>query len=97
MFRWGIYIHGSTDGYSRLIPYLKAASDKRAATVRGMFMQAIQELGTSPERVRCDKGRENVGVIFMMYLLNNEVVLKSVLTECFVHNTHIKRLWHEVH
>ena len=92
MFRWGIYIHGSTDGYSRLIPYLKAASDKRAATVRGMFMQAIQELGTSPERVRCDKGRENVGVMFLMYILNDGTVLKLVLAGCSVHHAHIERL-----
>ena len=97
MFRWGIYIHGSTDGYSQLITYLKATQDKRAATVHDIFMQAIEELGASPKRVCCDKGRENVGVIFMMYVLNNGAVLKPVLTGRSVHNTRIERLWCEVH
>ena len=62
-----------------------------------IFMQAIEELGASPKRVCCDKGRENVGVIFMMYVLNNGVVLKPVPTGRSVHNTRIERLWREVH
>ena len=97
MFRQGIYIHGSTDRYSQLIPYFKVASDKRAATVRDMFMQAIQELGTSPEHVHCDKGRENVKVKFLMYMLNDGTVLKLVLAGHSVHNTHIEILQREVH
>ena len=60
-------------------------------------MQAIQELGTSPERVRCDKGRENVEVKFLMYMLNDGTVLKPVLAGRSVHNTRIERLWREVH
>ena len=92
MFRWGIYIYSSTDGYSWLIPYLKATSDKRAATVCSMFMQVIQELSTSPEHVCCDKGRKNIRVMFLMYILNDGTVLKLVLAGCSVHNTHIERL-----
>ena len=92
MFRWGIYIHGSTDGYSQLITYLKAAQDKRAATVCCIFMQAIEELGASPKCICYDKERKNIKVIFIIYVLNNEAVLKPVLIRYSTYNTHIKRL-----
>ena len=55
---WGFYVHGSIDGFSRLIIYLVCASNKRAATVSSIFMRGVSKYGW-PSRVRGDFGTEN--------------------------------------
>jgi len=65
LVHWGIVIHGSIDGYSRRIVWLKASGNNQAKTVLTCFREAIQLYGV-PERVRCDKGGENVEVVYEM-------------------------------
>ena len=55
--------------------------------MRNIFIDASQEIGIFPDHVRCDKGKENVSVMFMMHLYNDGKILKPVLTGHFVHNT----------
>lgn len=64
-FRWRIVVHGGIDGYSRKIMYLKANSNNKAASVLECFLEAVHEHGL-PQRVRSDKGGENVEVARFM-------------------------------
>ena len=58
-------MHGCIDGYSRKIIYLECTCNIRADTVLQMFIKGVQENGL-PNRVRCDRGGENVGVARFM-------------------------------
>lgn len=49
--RWRIIIHGGIDGFSRLIVYLNAATNNRAATVLDGFLSSVGQYGI-PSRVR---------------------------------------------
>ena len=42
---WKIVIHGAIDGYSRLILYLKAATNNRAETALAAFQQGVLDYG----------------------------------------------------
>ena len=85
------------EGYSRRIVWLEAQNNKRAKTVRQIFLQALKWFKALPDHVRCDKGRENVGIMFLMYLYNQNRVSKPVLAGRSIHNTWIERLWRDVH
>lgn len=63
--RWKIVIRGGIDGFSRLIVYLRAATNKKATTVLECFQSAVEAFGL-PSRVRSDKGGENVEVAWFM-------------------------------
>ena len=54
-------VHAGIDGYSRLIVYCHCSTDNCAATVLGLFMDAVEMYGL-PSRVRCDKGVQNFDV-----------------------------------
>jgi len=81
------------EGYSRRIVWLEAQNNKCAKTVRQIFLQALKRFKALPDRVRCDKGRENVGIMFLMYLYNRNRVSKPVLAGRSIHNTRIEWLW----
>ncbi|MGH0148118.1 UNVERIFIED_CONTAM: hypothetical protein FKN15_071003 [Acipenser sinensis] len=44
-YRWCIVIHGGIDGFSRLIVYLKDATNTRAPTVLEHFIAAVDQYG----------------------------------------------------
>lgn len=56
---WGFYVHGCIDGHARLTIYLQCRNNKRARTVRAIFIKyGIRRYGW-PSRARADFGTEN--------------------------------------
>ena len=87
-------MHGSIDGYTRLIVYLKASTNNKASTVLQLFQEAVAHYNL-PSRVRCDFGLENVDV-GRLTLETRGVNRGSILTGPSVRNQRIERLWREV-
>ncbi|XP_052809238.1 uncharacterized protein LOC128237692 [Mya arenaria] len=92
LIRWRFVIHGGIDGYSRLPVFLKVNTNNSAVSVLSAFTEATQLYGL-PERVRSDKGGENVLVAEYMVQHNGT---RSFITGPSVHNQRIERLWREV-
>ena len=84
IFRWRLVIHGGIDGYSRLPVFLKVNGNNRADTVLHAFLEAVHEFGL-PQRVRSDKGGENVKVAEFM-LQHQTGVTKPFIAGRSVHN-----------
>ena len=95
LVRWRFITHGGIDGYSRLIVYLRCATNNRAATVYGEFMTAVRRFGL-PSRIRTDHGTENLRVTQHM-LRYRGLDRNSVITGSSTHNQRIERLWRDVH
>ena len=87
-------IHGGTDGFSRLITYLKCSNNNHSSTVLDSFILATQRFGI-PSRIRTDNGGENVKVWEFMEQ-NRGSGRSSYITGSSVHNTRIERLWRDV-
>ena len=54
-------VHGGIDGFSRFIVYLHCSTNNTSDTVLQLFTKAVHDYGL-PDRMRCDKGGENVKV-----------------------------------
>ena len=54
-------VHGGIDGFSRFIVYLGCNTNNTSDTVLRLFTKAVYSYGL-PDRIRCDKGGENVKV-----------------------------------
>lgn len=93
IIRWRFIIHGCIDGYSRLIIYLRCATDNKSITVLDMFSAGVTEWSL-PSRVRADHGTENVLVAQFM-LEQRGIDHASFITGSSVHNSRIERLWRD--
>ena len=94
LVNWGFVIHGAIDGFSRLIVYLKCATNNTAETVHNNFAAAIDTYGI-PSRIRTDRGGENTLVWEKMELLRGPN-RGSFIAGTSVHNQRIERLWRDV-
>ena len=94
LIRWCIVTHAAIDGYSRKILYATCSNNNRADTVLQYYSDAVAKFGL-PDRVRSDKGGENVDVWrYTMYHHNMDS--SSVITGSSTHNQRIERLWCDV-
>jgi hypothetical protein len=94
LIRWKIVIHGGIDGYSRLVVFLKAATNNKAETAFTAFLEGVEEYGL-PSRVRSDKGGENVLIADFM-IQNRGSDRGSMIVGRSVHNQSIERLWRDL-
>ncbi|XP_022294438.2 uncharacterized protein LOC111104661 isoform X2 [Crassostrea virginica] len=92
LIRWRFIIHGGIDGYSRVPVFLAVNTNNKADTVLQNFVEAVQRWGL-PEKVRSDKGGENVKVAEFMICNRGS---RSFIAGRSVHNQRIERLWREV-
>ena len=94
LVRWRLVIHGSIDGFSRMVLNLHVAANNRSDTVFWCFRQAIERYGL-PTRVRSDMGGENILVAEFM-LSHPQRGSGCMITGRSVHNQRIERLWRDV-
>ena len=94
LINWGFVIHGTIDGYSRLITFLRCSTNNKAETVVNLFENATLNYGVL-SRIRTDKGGENILVWDRMTQLRGENG-GSFLASSSVHNQRIERLWRDV-
>ena len=59
LIRWKLVVHGGIDGFSRVITYLKVATNNSSETALSAFLQGVTSYGL-PSCVRTDQGGENV-------------------------------------
>ena len=95
LIRWRFVVHGSVDGFSRMITYLFCNTNNRSSTVMQLFRESIREFGI-PSRVRSDKGGENVLVCEFMVSYRGPG-RGSHIAGSSVHNQRIERLWRDVY
>ena len=90
LIRWGFVVHGGIDGFSRLVVFLKCATNNRAETVMSTFMDGTRRYGI-PSRVRSDHGGENADVGRFMESIRGRD-RGSHIQGSSVHNQRIERL-----
>ena len=92
LIRWRMVIHGGIDVFSRLIVYMRCATNNTAATVLSQFQSAVTIFGY-PYSVRSDLGGENVDVWRDMLQFHRDP--SCVLTGSSTHNERTERLWND--
>ena len=90
LIRWGFVVHRGIDGFSRLVVFLKCATNNRAATVMSSFFEGTRKYGI-PSRVRSDYGGENIEVGRFMESTRG-TNRGSHIQGSSVHNQRIERL-----
>lgn len=81
LIRWKMVIHGGIDGFSRMVVFMRAADNNRAATVLSAFTEATTTYGI-PSRVRADYGKENWDVKTMMEGYRGAFRMSSIDKSC---------------
>lgn len=94
LIRWKLVVHGGIDGKTRTIVFLKCAPNNRADTVLHQFRLAVEKFAL-PDRVRTDKGGENVDV--WRYMINVHGSPAAVIAGSSTHNERIERLWRDMY
>ncbi|XP_059399811.1 uncharacterized protein LOC132131733 [Carassius carassius] len=94
LIRYGLVIFGAIDGYSRKIMYLGPATDNKASTALGFFLQSVERHGF-PLRVRGDQGVENVEIARCMFSVRG-CGRGSYISGKSMHNQRIERLWRDI-
>jgi len=87
--------HAGIDGYSRMVVFLKCATNNHAGTVYDAFLEAAHQYGL-PSRVCCDQGRENSHVARHM-IHHRGADQQSVIVGSSVHNQRIEQFWCDMH
>ena len=77
-------IHGGIDGFSRLVTFVKVATNNKADSMTAAFMKGCSEFGF-PSRVRSDHGLENIRVAAFMIAYRGPR-RGSIITGRSVHN-----------
>ena len=93
LIRWRFVVHGGVDGFSRMVTFLRCATNNKAVTVANSFIDAINTYGI-PDRLRSDLGGENVDTWRIMMNYHNDQ--SSVIVGSSTHNERIERLWRDV-
>lgn len=61
--RYGVYIHGCVDGFSRRIMWMHAYyTNKNPKVIAGYFLDSVVQNNICPQRIRSDRGTENVDI-----------------------------------
>ena len=94
LIAWGFVIHGCMDGYSRLICFLKCATNNKKETVESLFLQSVERYSW-PSRIRTDHGGENI-LVWQHMMARRGENRGSVLVGSSTHNQRIERLWRDV-
>lgn len=95
IYRWGIYVHGGIDGYSRTITFLYITTQNSANIALQFFISGIRQWGL-PSRIRLDRGSEyNECHRFMEWQMGAD--RGSAIRGKSVHNQRIERLWRDVY
>lgn len=94
LIRWKLVVHGGIDGKTRTIVFLSCSSNNFASTVLHQFQDAVATYGV-PDRLRSDKGGENVDVWRFMYQFHGDS--SAIITGSSTHNERIERLWRDVY
>ena len=89
-----LVVHGTIDGFSRLVTFLECGDNNRSDTVLRHFQKATSEYGV-PSRIRTDKGGEIVELWRYMEHVRGEG-RSSYITGSSVHNCRIERLWRDI-
>lgn len=95
LIRWHLIIAGGIDGFSRMIMFLKCIDNNKADTLLHCFLSGVDKYGI-PERVRTDKGMENVAIADFM-LAQKGTGRGSIIAGKSVHNQRVERLWRDVY
>ena len=95
LIRWRFVVHSGIDGYSRLVVFLKCATNNKAETMLSAFINGVESYGL-PNKVRSDLGGENVQVWRYVQEEHNDGFL-HVIVGSSTHNERIERLWRDVH